>query len=199
MLEQKKLNTFDEIRAFSDPYRIKILNEFSSLNKPATSKQIADIMGDVPSKVYYHIKKLEKYDIIKLHHTEEINGIVAKFYEPTAKEYIINDKSFSDSTLKNNKSKVETLIHNIYKSSEDIFLMEVRKRNKENPSKIKFESENAPADGGWLLTKSAIYLTDEDAKEFNDYIAKFIESHENSSDKNNKKQYHVFVSTVKLT
>ncbi len=40
-------------------------------------------MGEVPAKVHYHVKKLESAGILKLQHTKEINGIVAKFYQPT--------------------------------------------------------------------------------------------------------------------
>ena len=85
--ELKYLKTVEEIRAFMDPFRLDILRKFYSLGKPATVKQIADEMNEVPSKIHYHVKKLEKFNILELHHTEEIKGIIAKFYLPTAKSF----------------------------------------------------------------------------------------------------------------
>ena len=77
----KVLRSLEEVKALSDPYRFKILNCFYEMKKPATVKQIADKLGEVPANIHYHVKKLEKFDIVRLHHTEEIRGIVAKYYK----------------------------------------------------------------------------------------------------------------------
>lgn len=92
MKNVKVLTTLDEIKSFTDPYRIIIMKHYFRLGKPATVKQIADEMGDVPAKVHYHVKKLEAAGILRLNHTKEINGIVAKYYEPTAKTYKIENQ-----------------------------------------------------------------------------------------------------------
>lgn len=194
MLDYKELCTFDEIRAYSDPYRMRILREFYNLDRPATSKQIADIIGDVPSKVYYHIKKLEKYHIIKLDHTEEINGIVAKFYEPVAKEYVLNDENISSLPFTSIKSDVENLIHNLYRSSEDIFMIEMRKRVKEKGDEAKIEFDGHTMHGGWLCNNEGVYLTEEEAKQFSDFIESITTKHTKHED--NTKKYHIFISTV---
>lgn len=59
------------------------------MKKLATVKQIADKLGEVPANIHYHVKKLEKFDVVRLHHTEEIRGIVAKYYKPTAERFEI--------------------------------------------------------------------------------------------------------------
>lgn len=92
MKNVKVLTTLDEIKSFSDPYRIIIMKHFFRLKRPATVKQIADEMGDVPAKVHYHVKKLVASGLLKLNHTKEINGILAKYYEPTAKMFHIENQ-----------------------------------------------------------------------------------------------------------
>jgi len=92
MKNVKILTTLEEIKSFTDPYRIIIMKHYFRLNKPSTVKQIADEMGDVPAKVHYHVKKLEAAGILRLNYTKEINGIVAKYYEPTAKTFKIENK-----------------------------------------------------------------------------------------------------------
>lgn len=59
------------------------------MKKPATVKQIADKLGEVPANIHYHVKKLEKSNIVSLDHTEEIRGIIAKYYKPTAERFEI--------------------------------------------------------------------------------------------------------------
>ena len=43
-----------------------IMKQYYKLGKPATVKQIADEMNEVPAKVHYHVKKLESVGILKL-------------------------------------------------------------------------------------------------------------------------------------
>jgi Predicted transcriptional regulators len=99
MEETKELNTVEEIKVLSDPFRYKILNCFYKVGVPSTVKQIADNLGEVPAKVHYHVKKMEKTGILILTHTKEVNGIVAKYYEPTAKRFEIKDQAYYDSMI----------------------------------------------------------------------------------------------------
>lgn len=104
MKNVKVLTTMEEVRSFTDPYRIVIMKQYLKMNRPATVKQIADEMGDVPAKVHYHVKKMIAAGLLKLDHTKEINGILAKYYEPTARTFQIENKEiglflFSNDTL----------------------------------------------------------------------------------------------------
>jgi predicted transcriptional regulator len=62
----KELTKLDEIKAFSVPYRMKILDCMYSFKAPATVKNIADRMGETPAKIYYHIKIMEDAGIVHL-------------------------------------------------------------------------------------------------------------------------------------
>ncbi len=93
MKNVKILTTLEEIKSFSDPYRIIILKHYFRLKRPCTVKQIADEMGEVPAKVHYHVKKLEASGILCLNHTKEINGILAKYYLPAAKTFKIENQA----------------------------------------------------------------------------------------------------------
>lgn len=179
----KDLSSTDQIKAISDPYRIRILTEFTIIGKPATVKQIADKMGEVPAKVYYHVKKLVKAEILTLQHTEIINGIVAKFYEPTATSFNIKDHM----TEKVYVNESEKLIHNMYAYSEEIFLEQIRNKN----------SSNFP---GICSMENSLYLTESEAKEFEEYIINFMESHKackNASKSEQVNTYHTFFTFIK--
>lgn len=77
------LKTDEDIKMMMDPYRQKILKAYDKSDVSMTAKQVADHIGEPPAKVNYHIKKLVDYGALKLEKTENINGILAKFYHPT--------------------------------------------------------------------------------------------------------------------
>lgn len=77
----KIINTDNEMKIFTDPYRMKIINTLLDATRPMTVKQIADTLGEVPAKVHYHVKKLIAIELLELDHIEVINGINAKFYK----------------------------------------------------------------------------------------------------------------------
>ncbi|WP_427051592.1 ArsR/SmtB family transcription factor [Paenibacillus sp. TC-CSREp1] len=92
MQQHKVLSTIEEIKIYSDPYRIQIMNMFNRQGRPSTVKEIADLMGEVPAKVHYHVKKLEKIGLLSMVSTREINGIIAKYYEPFSGEIHLRHK-----------------------------------------------------------------------------------------------------------
>lgn len=72
-----------QLKALSDPFKIKILWEIDEIAK--TGKMLADELELSPSKVRYHLTELEKVGLITIERTEEKNGIIQKFYRSTAK------------------------------------------------------------------------------------------------------------------
>ena len=189
MKDIKELTDADEIKAISDPYRIQIISCFRKLDRPATVKNIADEMGEVPAKVYYHIKKLEKVGILKLVYTENIKGIIAKYYELTAKSFSIKheDKEIESSLSQVFLGETEKFVQNTFNHSKDIFLNEIR-NSKSSNNEIE----------GRLMTNT-MYLTDEEAEELKEYINNFMHIHsKNSPVNNNKKEYHFFSSIINI-
>lgn len=65
-----------------------------------TVKEIADELGEVPAKVYYHVKKLEAIQVLYVEHTRLVNGIVAKYYDFTTDTFSLSpDSPVGDTTL----------------------------------------------------------------------------------------------------
>jgi DNA-binding transcriptional ArsR family regulator len=181
MEESKILSTLEEIKAFSEPYRLQILNCFYNIGEPATVKQVADEMGEVPANVHYHVKKLEKTGILKLVFTREINGIVAKYYEPSAKMFNIESKEIGEPILKAVKNETQKLVSNAYRNS-----LEAVVRNIDNTTNSK---------SAFAMSLEELYLTDEEFSEFKIYISDFCNKH-NSNKKcgEGSRKFHLFQS-----
>ncbi|MDP4090853.1 MAG: helix-turn-helix domain-containing protein [Bacillota bacterium] len=185
MEDEKFLSTIEEIRGVSDPYRYRILNCFYKLQQPATVKQIADEMGEVPANVHYHVKKMEKVGILKLVHTKEINGIIAKYYEPTARKFKIvgqDGKEENPEWL----SETHKAISQIYDESKRVFLEHAKR-----------EWEKKTMEKG-TVTMEQLYLTPGEAQELMKYVSDFIDKNcvQAKEKREDTHEYHCLFSII---
>ncbi|WP_102399571.1 ArsR/SmtB family transcription factor [Haloimpatiens massiliensis] len=177
----RTLTTMEEIKAISDPYRYRILKCFSDIKNPATVKQVADTLGEVPAKVYYHVKKLEKVGILRLSHTEEINGIIAKYYELVADSFDIKStKEVEEPIKKLMLSESQKIIAEVFDNAKAEFLNQIDKYS------------NVTTKGEGDVRAASIYCSDDELLEFNNYINKFIDKHQKAGEDKEIKKYNVF-------
>lgn len=184
MEEVKYLSTLDEIKAFSDPYRLQILTTYRKFDRPATVKEIADKLQETPAKVHYHVKKLEKVGILKLVDTKEINGIIAKYYLPTAERFVIKHKDHDKELHKVILSEAQRVISNLYDNSKKMVLEEIIRTDTE-------QEDNMKKDMTEFITSSNLYLTKEDAKELAKHISKLSKKRKKNTEEETSK-YHMF-------
>lgn len=111
MKETMTLTTIEEIKTYSDPYRLRIITFLRNSREEATVKEIADYLGEVPAKIHYHIKKLERAGIIELVRTKEVKGIIAKYYYLTANNYLIEGEEINIQTKRVYKSQVLNIVN----------------------------------------------------------------------------------------
>ncbi len=192
ILEDKKLlTTLEEIKAISDPYRMQIITTLKKLKRPATVKEIADKMGETPAKVYYHVKKLEKVYVLHIVKTEEINGIIAKYYDFTAKSFSIKHNNTDPDIDKLFLNEFQRAISNIYDQSKKIVLEQLENyAAKENF--INNKNGNSEDDIKEIAL-TEVYLTEEDVRELSTYISHFIEKHKTEDDqREGLTKYHMF-------
>jgi len=183
MEDHQVLSTLEEIKAFSDPYRLQILSTYKELNRPATVKEIADKLKQTPAKVHYHVKKLEKVKILKLVETKEINGIIAKYYLPTADRFIIKSTSQNEELSKVILNETQRVIDNIYENSKKVIINEIAY------AKFSKDDDHFEDDHDESIHSATIYLTKEDCYELNEFINKLT----NRKVKNEKtRKYHLF-------
>ncbi len=93
------LKSLKEIRALTDPYRQKIIKTLKRMERPATAKEVADAIGEPPSKVHYHMGVLMEYGIVEQDHTEVIHGITARYLTMTDKNIKIDSEDEADEEI----------------------------------------------------------------------------------------------------
>ncbi len=89
MRDELELDSEERIKAFTHPYRMKLLHALRRLGRPSTATEVARLLGDGPGKAHYHMRILEAAGIVVLDHTDTVNGIIARYYEPAARQYSV--------------------------------------------------------------------------------------------------------------
>ena len=59
------LSDLDQVKVLADPLRIRILEEMCTAER--TTKQVAQRLGEKPTKLYHHVEALERVGLIRSH------------------------------------------------------------------------------------------------------------------------------------
>lgn len=119
------IETLEQMKVVSDPLRIQLITML--LVEELTGKQLAERIGQSPSRIHYHLKELETNGFIEVKRTEEKNGIIQKFYRSTAFDFVISeellphlreDTTFAQEIIVN---QLRSAISRVYKSPDSSF------------------------------------------------------------------------------
>jgi len=68
-----------DLRALAHPLRLRIMELFAE--GPKTTKRVAELLGQPPTRLYHHVAALERSGLLKLKETRKNRGTVEKWYE----------------------------------------------------------------------------------------------------------------------
>ena len=117
----------EKLKVISDPLRISILTTLGTEKK--NSRQLAKLLKINRTKIHYHLNILEENHFIEVVDTDSINGIIQKYYLPTAQAFVPSPNIFND--LFNNTS----VNFNVKKEDVKDFWDEVKKLENKFSSK----------------------------------------------------------------
>lgn len=111
----------EQIKALANPLRQRILELM--IEAPITTKQVADRLGEKPTKLYHHVDTLEAAGLIKLVKTRRKRGTVEKYFEAVAERFVMDRRAVEVRAVTDDEQgKLETIIS----SSLDETLSEIR-------------------------------------------------------------------------
>jgi len=82
-----------QLRVLTDPARWKILQALS--RDPKTAKQVAEVLHEPPTRLYHHVKTLERAGLIRLITTRMKRGTTEKYYRAVAEDFIVDPRLFA--------------------------------------------------------------------------------------------------------
>ncbi|PEA97603.1 transcriptional regulator [Bacillus cereus] len=80
------IETYEQLKVISDPLRTKML--IYLVEKPYTGHQLAQLLNFSRAKILYHLRELEKHNIIQLVKKEEQGGNILKYYQAVSRGFI---------------------------------------------------------------------------------------------------------------
>lgn len=86
--DQYVVRDLDTLKAFADPLRIRLLIELSL--GAQTVKEVARTLGVGPTRLYYHLRILEKRKLVRVAGRRMVSGIEERSYDATAKSWTID-------------------------------------------------------------------------------------------------------------
>ena len=86
------LSDLEQVRVLANPLRIRILQEFGF---ERTTKQVAERLGEKPTRLYHHVDALERVGLIRLTRTQPNRGTVEKYYQAVARSFRTDEGLFS--------------------------------------------------------------------------------------------------------
>jgi len=111
----------EQIRALADPLRLRILGGFCSV--PRTTMQVAEILGEKPTKLYHHVDALERVGLIRLVETRPNRGTMEKYYQAVAARFQAGISALSPSPdLTENVSTQQAVLNSILDTARDELL-----------------------------------------------------------------------------
>ena len=105
-LEQAKLLT--------DPFKLRLLEQFA--DTPATTKQVADRMGEKAPKLYRHVDALADEGLLELVEERPKRGTVERYYRTVADRFEVDPGLFS--TTSDNDDDPLELVRSILRDTE---------------------------------------------------------------------------------
>ncbi|MFI2810547.1 MULTISPECIES: helix-turn-helix domain-containing protein [Microbulbifer] len=87
------LNDLEQVRLLAHPLRSRILMVFCG--GEFTTKQVAENLGERPTKLYHHVEMLERAGLIRKTRNQQNRGTVEQYYEAIAKSFQVDPQLFS--------------------------------------------------------------------------------------------------------
>ncbi len=76
------LSDLAQLKVLADPLRVRILEVLC--RREATTKQVADHLGEKPTKLYHHVEALERVGLIRRTRTRPNRGTLEKYFRAVA-------------------------------------------------------------------------------------------------------------------
>jgi DNA-binding transcriptional ArsR family regulator len=92
ILDSYTVADLEQVKVLADPLRLRILEAFG---EERTTKQVADRLGEKPTKLYHHVDLLDRLGLIQLTRTKKNRGTLEKYYLAVAKTFRVDSSVFS--------------------------------------------------------------------------------------------------------
>jgi DNA-binding transcriptional ArsR family regulator len=176
------LKTLEELKALSDPLRLRLIEAFS--NQPMTTRQVARLLDEKPTRLYHHVEALEKLGLLKLVETRQNRGTMEHYYQAIAGEFTVDAELLNlQDHSKEAAQAVEDLLTTVLEAS----LAELRRSMRAGLIMDKKKHNR------WIST-SRLAITQEEADKLQVQMRELVHPFEVAPGKSSNPQYNLTVA-----
>lgn len=151
------IDSLQTLKVYFDPLRTRIMRELA--HEPRTVHQVAESLGVPFTRLYYHIKMMEKHNLIRVVDVVQLAGAIEeKYYQVAARQFTISRDLLTFDPVGKNYS-LEYLLDGIFGASDREIRTSVA------AGRINLNA-TPPHPTSLLLRKFLLRLTDEQATDF---------------------------------
>ncbi len=109
---ERLIDDLETLKVLVDPFRLRILEAMGK--KPVNVKGVARELRVSPKKLYYHVNLLEKHGIITVVDTQIVSGIVEKYYQTRAHQFVVDKDLLLVSEDENQFASLRIMLSGIF-------------------------------------------------------------------------------------
>ena len=173
------IDNVDALKAVAEPQRLRVLLELGE--GPRTVKDLGAVIGVPPTRLYYHIKILEKHGFIRVTRRRMVSGIEERTYEAVARNWTISDDLWTSVPATG-----------VLKTMFDLVRTELEIAIARDHARVVAE-HLAPT-----IAYTHLYLSDDDALELQRRLAAIMDDFGPHSDIEGKPEYHALLISYKV-
>ncbi len=188
MKDTMVLKDLEQVKIFAHPLRAKLVEAFA--DEPRTAKQVAEIIGQKPTKLYHHVEALERVGLIELVKTQKKRGTVEKYYRTVAKRFSLDSRLFQ---MKANGKKILGEFRATVQTMFDNTIQEINESISERlicPDRKETEA---------TIARKHIHTTRENVQKLEKKIRKLLDSLAAAEDKKGDMEYRLMLAFYPLT
>jgi DNA-binding transcriptional ArsR family regulator len=119
------ISSLEQVKVVADPLRVRILETI--VLEPRTTKQIAELLGEKPTRLYHHVDALAEAGLIRLVDTRPVRGTTEKYYQAVARSFRTDPGLFSGGDAGDDEARAladvaTTVFHNVAEEVRDLVL-----------------------------------------------------------------------------
>jgi len=95
-METYVVKRLEQAKLLTDPFKLKLIEGFARV--PATTKQVADKMGEKAPRLYRHVEALVDEGLLELIEEKPKRGTIERYYKTIADRFEVDPELFSPSS-----------------------------------------------------------------------------------------------------